>query len=237
MSTRLHYIYDPFCGWCYGATTLVQTARQIPGLEMVLHGGGMFSGSNQQAVNEALRQYVMPHDRRIAALTGQPFGEAYFNGLLRDHAAVLDSDVPIAAILAAEARGRGLDLLKRIQTAHFVEGRRVAEPAVLTDLAVGIGLERAAFQARLAGIDAAAVQTHTRASNHFLARVGGRGYPTFVLEQDGRLQFLDISAWLPDPAGWQAMLMQQLPQTDAIPASVSADFGCGPESCEVPGKP
>ena len=34
----LHYIYDPFCGWCYAAAPLVKAAREI--LPVRLHGGG-----------------------------------------------------------------------------------------------------------------------------------------------------------------------------------------------------
>ena len=30
-SPILHYIYDPLCGWCYGAAPLVEAARAVPG--------------------------------------------------------------------------------------------------------------------------------------------------------------------------------------------------------------
>ena len=140
-SPILHYIYDPLCGWCYGAAPLVEAARAVPGLAIALHGGGMMAGSNRQPVTDALRRYVMPHDERIAGLSGQPFGADYFDGLLRDGGAVFDSEPPTTAILAAEnLAGRGLDLLKRIQRAHYVEGRRIADPAVLRELAAEIGL-------------------------------------------------------------------------------------------------
>ena len=85
----LHYIYDPLCGWCYGAKPLVQAAQQV--LPVIAHAGGMMTGANRQSVSPQLRNYVMPHDRRIAEYTGQPFGEAYFEGLLRDHSAVFDN--------------------------------------------------------------------------------------------------------------------------------------------------
>jgi putative protein-disulfide isomerase len=28
--TTLHYIFDPLCGWCYGAAPLVAAARTVP---------------------------------------------------------------------------------------------------------------------------------------------------------------------------------------------------------------
>ena len=134
----LHYIYDPLCGWCYGAKPLVQAAQAV--LPVIAHGGGMMTGANRQKVSPQLRNYVMPHDRRIAEYSGQPFGEAYFEGLLRDHSAVFDSAPPIAAVLAAEQMaGRGLELLGRLQSAHYVEGRRIADESVyaLCDLVCG----------------------------------------------------------------------------------------------------
>lgn len=40
----LHYIFDPLCGWCYGAAPLVEAARTVPGLAVAFHGGGMLAG-------------------------------------------------------------------------------------------------------------------------------------------------------------------------------------------------
>lgn len=134
--TTLHYIFDPLCGWCYGAAPLVKAAKTIPGLTIALHAGGMMTGNNRRQITDEWRNYVIPHDKRIAELTGQPFGEAYFNGLLRDTTAVMDSEPPITAILAAQAlAGRGLDMLHRIQEAHYQEGRRIADTPVLEALA------------------------------------------------------------------------------------------------------
>ena len=165
MSLNPHpaYLYDPLCGWCYGAAPLVEAARAIPGLDIALHGGGMMTGSNRQPVTDALRRYVMPHDERIAGLTGQPFGEDYFNGLLRDTGAVFDSEPPITAILAAQSLGgRGPDLLARIQRAHYVQGLRIADPAVLATLAADIGLDPAAFESAYSAARGAETAAHRR---------------------------------------------------------------------------
>lgn len=59
---------------------------------------------------------------------------------------VLDSAPPIAATLAADRLGNlGPDLLARIQRAHYVEGRRIAQPDVLCALAEEEGLDPIAF--------------------------------------------------------------------------------------------
>ncbi|KAB0493727.1 DsbA family protein [Pseudomonas vancouverensis] len=219
----LHYIYDPLCGWCYGAKPLVEAAQTV--LPVIAHGGGMMSGSNRQKVSPQLRNYVMPHDRRIAEYTGQPFGEAYFEGLLRDHSALFDSTPPTAAVLAAEAiAGRGLELLGRLQTAHYVEGRRIADAAVLIEMAQGIGLEPPAFKKAFETVDP---QDHFQSSRALLSKAGGQGFPTFALEMDGQYRVIDIGPWLGKPQAFADWLSQSLPdQASSNPAAVCGVDGC-----------
>ncbi|WP_082806969.1 DsbA family protein [Collimonas pratensis] len=205
--TVLHYIYDPLCGWCYGAAPLLKAAQEVDGLAIVLHGGGMLSGSNRKQVSAQLRNYVMQHDHRIAAMTGQPFGDSYFNGLLLDTSAVLDSDPPITAVLAADAcGGRGLAMLARIQTAHYVQGLRVADTAVLRSLALEIGLDAAQFDSAFAAYGGAAAQAHIAASRALLNQVGGQGFPTFVLQRGEQLQVLDAGRFLGQAEAWKVVL-------------------------------
>ena len=220
--TQLHYIYDPLCGWCYGAKPLIQAARTV--LPVIAHGGGMMTGANRQKVSVQLRNYVMPHDRRIAEYTGQPFGEAYFEGLLRDEEAVFDSAPPTAAVLAAEQlEGRGLALLERLQTAHYVEGRRIADETVLLELANSIGFEAEAFRRSFIEVD---VQAHFVASRALLAKVGGQGFPTLALERDGRLTLIDIGPWLGKPEAFAQWLKQAMPLHDSAPVAVCGLDGC-----------
>jgi len=207
----LHYIFDPLCGWCYGAAPLVDAARGVAGLRVTPHGGGMMTGSNRQPVTDALRRYVMAHDERIASMTGQVFGKGYFDGLLRDTGAVFDSEPPTTAILAAEqVAGRGLDLLKRLQRAHYEEGRRIADPAVLKELAREIGLDGAAFDAAYDAAQGADTAAHIAASRRLLAQVGGSGFPTLVLEQHGAYTLLEPGRYLGRPEQWQADLRNRI---------------------------
>jgi putative protein-disulfide isomerase len=225
----LHYIYDPLCGWCYGAAPLVKAAREV--LPVVAHGGGMMSGARRQKVSPQLRGYVMPHDRRIARLTGQPFGEPYFDGLLRDTAAVFDSEPPIAAMIAAQRQaGRGLDMLARLQTAHYVEGRRIADREVLLELAAAIGLDRGGFDLALGESEGAAVQAHIADTRAFMSRLGAAGFPGFALEIDGRFVHVDVGPFLGQPASFAQWLRQQLPAAEVTPTR-KTELVCGPERC------
>jgi putative protein-disulfide isomerase len=216
-SATLHYIHDPLCGWCYGAAPLVKAAREV--LPVVAHAGGMMTGERRQPVTPQLRDFVMPHDRRIAQRSGQPFEAAYFDGLLRDPSAVFDSAPPIAAMLAAERlAGRGLDMLARMQTEHYVEGRRIADRQVLVDLAQAIGLDVHAFEAALTEADAGPLQAHISATRALMARVGAQGFPWFVLEVDGHCATLDAGRFMGQPEAFATWLRERLPSTSAARA-------------------
>lgn len=204
----LHYVFDPLCGWCYAAEPLVEAARGVPGLSVEFHGGGMMTGPNRRKITPEWRDYVMPHDHRIAQLSGQPFGAAYFDGLLNDSGALLDSAPPLTAILAAQAEaGRGLDMIRRVQRAHYVEGRRIADAAVLHELATEIGLDPATFAEAFDYLSGEATQRHVADSRRWLARAGGQGFPTFALELPGsRLIALDTGRYLGKPDAWATQL-------------------------------
>jgi putative protein-disulfide isomerase len=190
----------------------------------------MMAGASRRAVTTELRQFVMAHDRRIAQASGQPFGQGYFEGLLRDHGAVLDSAPPITAVLAAdELAGAGLDMLARLQHAHYALGRRIAEVAVLRELAAQLGLDVEAFSSAYDRLQGAATQAHIEQSRALLARIGGRGFPAFALERDEQFTTVDIDPYLGQPDAWRTWLTQQ------VSAATGAVTGDAPLSCGLDG--
>lgn len=225
----LHYIYDPLCGWCYGAKPLIDAARGI--LPVVAHGGGMMTGAQRQPVSAQLRDYVMPHDLRIAQYTGQPFGEAYFEGLLRDTTAVFDSAPPTTTVLAAEQlAGRGLEMLGRLQTAHYADGRRIADQDVLMAVAAEMGLEVEGFRAAYDAASGELTQAHFKASRGLLSRVGGQGFPTVVLEKSGQYQVIDLGPYLGKPEAFVAWLLQHDGVSVEHPNGLAP--ACGVDGCQ-----
>lgn len=228
----LHYIFDPLCGWCYGAAPLIDAAAGCAGIEVVLHGGGMLAGANRRSITAPWRDYVMPHDQRIASLSGQAFGTAYYDGLLRDIGAPLDSTPPTTAILAAEELGgHGLAMAHRVQRAHYVDGWRISEPAVLQRLAIELGLDAGAFAAACARLAGEATLRHFAESRDLLARVGGQGFPTLALEgSDGRFVRLDIGPWFGRAAAFADMLQREINSDAEMALGIPQ---CGPDGCQI----
>jgi putative protein-disulfide isomerase len=225
---KLHYVYDPLCGWCYGASPLIQAAREVMAVQA--HAGGMMTGERRMAVTPELRKFVLSHDQRIAQVTGQTFGKAYTDGLLCDEGAVFDSAPPITAVLTAERLGQhGLDLLARLQAAHYVEGRRVAEPDVLLGLAAEIGLDGQTFARAFNELGGAATQAHIQSSRALLARLGASGFPTLALEQNQHLVRIDIAPYYGNLKAWQARLGELVAAASA--ESAGEGLSCGLEGC------
>ncbi|MCA1326509.1 DsbA family protein [Herbaspirillum sp. alder98] len=207
-AASLHYIHDPLCGWCYGASPLVTAARAV--LPVTAHGGGMMAGRNRRQVTADLRNYVMPHDHRIAQLSGQVFGERYFNGLLTDTTAVFDSGPPIAAVLAMQSlkgNDAGLDLLAAIQRAHYQDGRRISDESVLVALAEQLGADGQAFAAAM---QQQPLEAHFQATRDLLDQVGGRGFPTFVLQRGEAMEVIEVGPWLGRPVEWAVYLREAI---------------------------
>lgn len=179
MNATLHFIYDPLCGWCYGAEPLVRAAEQVDGLDIELHAGGLWPAPTR--LSDQLRSYIQQADARIASLSGQAFTPAYLSGLLQDPNLILDSRPPIAAVLAAQSLdpARALPMLRRIQHAHYEEGRHVVEPGVLRELAADCGISAEEFDDALSSVP---VDAHIEATRRLMSRVGAPGFPTFVLQ-------------------------------------------------------
>ncbi|MGB8420754.1 DsbA family protein [Paraburkholderia sp.] len=228
MKPTLHYIHDPLCGWCYGAAPLVSAAREF--VSIVSHGGAMMTDIRRRYGSQEFRNQIAPHAVRIESLTGQRFSERYIDDLLCDGNSIFDSEPPIAAMLAvdslanastaARASGKadsngdtnqsavitGLDLLARIQSAQYIEGRCVGELDVLTELAVEAGLPRDGFIESYQSVAGAVTAEHIDASRALLRRVGGHGFPTFAWEVQGRYEVLDIGPWLGKVDTWRVWL-------------------------------
>jgi putative protein-disulfide isomerase len=206
MSATLHYIYDPLCGWCYGAEPLVSAAAQAPDLALALHGGALWAEPTQ--LPEATRLYIRQADQRIAAMSGQRFGPDYHNGLLLDPTMVLESRPPTAAVLAAQSLDptKTLPMLRGIQHAHYEQGRRVVEPEVLADIAVEVGFDRAQFENALSS---APVEEHIDETHRLMSLVGAQGFPTFVLQVGEDLYPVPHGRFASQPAQFRDWLEAQ----------------------------
>lgn len=100
-------------------------------------------------------------------------------------------------------------MLKRLQAAYYVEGRHISERAELIGIAVELGLDAGAFAK---AYDAAMlnVTEHFRDAQVLLEALGGRGYPTLAIEQDGKLSRLHLGRYFGKPELFRQALAELL---------------------------
>lgn len=207
MNAVLHYIYDPLCGWCYGAEPLVTAAANVDGLGLQLHAGGLWPQPTRLPTET--RRYIQQADARVGQMSGQPYGEPYLNGLLFDPELVLESRPVIAAVLAAQSLdpAKALPMLRGIQHAHYEHGQHVVREPTLRDVAAQIGLDAAAFDA---AVKAVPVDAHIAASQELMNNVGAQGFPTFVLQIGNDWFAVPHSRFASEPAKFGEWLDAQL---------------------------
>lgn len=199
----IHYFYDPMCGWCYGATSLIESIASNEKFELKLHSGGMLK---EQTIEPLFRQHIMESDQRISRMTDIQFGRAYIERVASNSALILDSYLPTRAILVAESLGADpFDMLKAIQKAHYFDGRPVNQMSTLDAISLELELDQKAWRAKMSiagSIEVSAIQD----SHHLMKQLMVNGYPTLVLENSGQFLKLPHAEYYGRKDEWQMYL-------------------------------
>jgi putative protein-disulfide isomerase len=146
MLTTITYLFDPLCGWCYGATPALDKLAATPGIGLNLAPTGLFSGEGARPMNAGFASYAWSNDQRIARLSGQVFSDAYRRNCLLASGVSFDSGPATLALMAVTLGdpAREWAALKAIQKARYVGGRDITKLSVLAEILQELGLGEAA---------------------------------------------------------------------------------------------
>ncbi|MBO0145261.1 DsbA family protein [Agrobacterium sp. Ap1] len=193
MSDKAHitYLFDPLCGWCYGASPLLAQLAALPNLIVTLAPTGLFSGTGTRPVDEQLAAFAWSNDVRIASLTGQRFTEDYHVQVLGG-GGMLDSGPATLAVTAVSLTepSREIDALKLIQEARYASGRNITDLPELRAMLEHAGLKAASD--RLATPDAellAANRKRIERARLLMREFEAGGVPALIVD-DGRRRAL-----------------------------------------------
>jgi putative protein-disulfide isomerase len=145
MSTTVTYLFDPLCGWCYGASPAIQRLGQEATITLELAPTGLFSGGGR-VMSADFADFAWSNDVRIGKLTGQTFSEAYRRQVLGQHGSRFDSSAASLALTAVAhtAPAEELKTLKLLQEARYVEGQDICTPQGVDGVLRANGLTAAA---------------------------------------------------------------------------------------------
>jgi len=186
MHTRLLYVMDPMCSWCWGFAPVLQAlAEQAAacGVPLELVVGGL--RQERAALDPAGRVRILGHWQAVNAMTGQLFN--FHDGL--PEGLVYHTEPACRALVTA----RQLDsakvwtLLELIQQAFYCDGRDVTQAPLLRELASAAGLPRQAFAE---AFDSAAMQAATQKDFAWVQDLGIAGFPTLLAEHKGQKALL-----------------------------------------------
>lgn len=200
---NVHYFFDPMCGWCYGASPLIGVLAATPGFKIIYHPGGMIM---KQAIDPAFRQHILHADRKIAAMTGVHFGEAYQARVAGEGEFVVDSYAPTCAFLVGQEMGIAADImLETLQQAHYQDGKHLDELNVLAELAVSIGLDETEWNQHMVKFEPEMMDI-IKESHRLMGQMQVSGYPTLIIEKEGKLERLEHTRFYGRISDWEAYL-------------------------------
>lgn len=183
MHTTVTYLFDPLCGWCYGASSVIQQLRQQPNIQLELSPSGLFAGGGR-TMDAAFADYAWSNDQRIAKRTGQRFTEDYRKKVLGRLGSRFDSAAATLALTAVSMSEpqRELEALRALQEVRYVQGLDTCDASVVGNLLRDLDMTAAADS--FAASDAELVAANTariQKARGLMQTFGAQGVPALVV--------------------------------------------------------
>lgn len=202
------YLFDPLCGWCYGAAPALEALGAEANLAIDYLPTGLFAGRGARAMDAAFAEFAWSNDQRIARMTGQPFSAAYRDKVLGAPGRLDSGPATLALTAVALTATHGqAEALRAIQAARFVHGRDITDLAVLAETLRGLGLTDAA--GRLAQPDEAllaACHARVEQGQTTMRRFGANGVPAMIAGSGEARRLVPGNALLGDADALAAVL-------------------------------
>ncbi|GHD58041.1 DsbA family protein [Jeongeupia chitinilytica] len=198
MSTELILLFDPNCGWCYGAHPALAALRDASPLPWRLLPTGLFAGADDVPAADA---YFWRSDLQIRERTGVAFSETYRDRVLGGDTVVLDSTAATLAwhLVTRQRPGQALDVLQRVQALRYVDGMLV-DASQLAVLAGEFGLEATALQADFAAGWSDALHHDVAQARVLMRQLNLRGVPVLLLRRGDDVAIVPNTLLFQNPA-------------------------------------
>jgi putative protein-disulfide isomerase len=187
MPSTVTYLFDPLCGWCYGASPVIQQLGEQANIQLELAPSGLFAGGGR-TLDAAFADYAWSNDQRIAKLTGQRFTEDYRQKVLGRLGSRFDSAAATLALTAVSLSQphRELATLKVLQEARYVQGLDTCDVSVVGTLLRDLGLTAAADRFAAGDTELLAANTaRIEKARGLMQTFGAQGVPALMVT-DGR---------------------------------------------------
>jgi len=155
--SRLFYIYDPMCSWCYAFVNCWQKLQnRLPGHIQVAYVLGGLAPDTTEPMPEEMRAMIQQTWQKIEKIVpGVHFNYAFWT----NNTPIRSTYPACRAVLAASQQRKTaqVEMLHAIQAAYYQKALNPSLPETLTQCAGEIGLDKARFAADLVSKETDAV--------------------------------------------------------------------------------
>jgi putative protein-disulfide isomerase len=198
--SRLIYIYDALCGWCYGFSPVIRrfVAEHQGQFAVEVLSGGMMTGPRVQPISVSM-SYIESAYKVVEERTGVQFGQAYLTNILRPGTYLSDSTKPgqamtlFKAIQANQPQPQQVAFAAALQTALYHDGIDLNVAANYGPIVEPFSIDPDEFVAHL---DDAAIREQTQQEFDLVARMQIGGFPSVIVEHRNEL-FLVARGYVP----------------------------------------
>lgn len=188
--SKLIYVMDPLCGWCYGNSAntqhLYDTYKNQIDFEIL--PAGMWIGENARKQSKPMAQYIKKHDLQIQQVTGTAFGQDYFK-FVENESIVLDSEIPSRAIVTVKKiwATQAVSFAIEVQKARYLHAKDLNDDATYLSICENLKLGKEQF---IEAFHSQAIKKETQ-ETFALAQQYASSYPTLLIEKEGKLYILE----------------------------------------------
>jgi putative protein-disulfide isomerase len=183
--TKIYYIMDSMCGWCYGFShTIKRIYDEFKNdLDFIIVPGGMWIRGDVKPVNENMAFHINEFNKKITGMTGITFGDNFKTNVLQKKGLILDSMPGAKALVLIQDLKREIrfEYLQKIQEAFFIEGKDPNDIDLYADIAQGFGISKDRFIEQYNSVE---LENKTNEGFKFAARLGVTGFPSIFAENN-----------------------------------------------------
>jgi putative protein-disulfide isomerase len=182
---KIIYIYDAYCGWCYGFSPVIRKFYEKHQHEMAFEAwsGGLILGERIGPMDPGLVKYIREVTPRLEATTGVTVSKAYLEAL-SDPARVNDSNIPARAMHAFRKQlpHRSIEFASFLQQASFGRAADLSKKAVYEEAEAHFGLPEGSISLAMDSLQATADAEFAQVNAW-----GIRGFPAVILDRGDTL--------------------------------------------------
>lgn len=200
-------IYDTYCGWCYGASRVLEALVDIVPEAEVYHSY-LFQGPNSHKMSEGFGAQAESFDARIGQLSGQEFSQLYVQNVLKGPDEVLESGLTAQAAALVHPRGAVAEmaLAGRLQKARFVDGKSAQDQSHIAQVLLALGADQSDVD-RLGTPELAALALErSQKASTIMHKARANGVPCVLMRDETGAHQVNLAAFYQDPASVSRLL-------------------------------